>query len=133
MELRPPTNKDYRNFALIVGGIFLIISLWPLLFRGNEPYWWLTGVAGTLMAVGLIFPKVLAPVYRVWMKIGEVLGWINSHIILGIIFYGLFTPIALFFKVTKKDPMHRKLDPQKASYWEERSDSSASDSMKYQF
>jgi hypothetical protein len=50
------------------------------------------------------------------MKIGHVLGWINTRIILGIVFFVLFTPLALLFRVFGRDPMERKLDGSMSSY-----------------
>ena len=49
-------------------------------------------------------------VYRVWMKFGHFAGWINTRIILGIMFYAIFFPAGMLMRLVAKDPMARKLD-----------------------
>ena len=50
------------------------------------------------------------------MKFGNVMNWINTRIILGILFYGMFLPIGVVMRLFGKDPMHRKLDRELPSY-----------------
>ena len=71
---------------------------------------WAWIVSAVFAAVALVFPAALRPVYHIWMKIGHVLGWINTRLILGLVFFVLFAPLALLFKVFGRDPMDRKLD-----------------------
>jgi Saxitoxin biosynthesis operon protein SxtJ len=86
--------KQLRSFGLMVGGIFTAIGAWPLV--GAQPLrWWAIGLGGLLMVLGGTVPQVLALPYRGWMAVGHVLGWINTRIILGIVFYGVLTPIGL--------------------------------------
>ena len=125
-------DKEYRNFGLLVGSIFLGISLWPLI-KGLPPRLWLTAIAGVLLFAAVLWPKGLSPLYSIWIKIGDGLGWINSQIILGIVFYGMFTPIGLIMKVFGKDPLKKKPDPQASSYWSEKKPIDHQESMKYQF
>lgn len=111
------TAKQLRSFGLLVGGIFLSISLWPLVFRSDPLRLWAAGLAGGLITPALVFPYLLSPVYRVWMKIGMVLGWINTRIILGLIFYSVFTPLGLFRRlVLKRDALQRHFDPEAETY-----------------
>src|SRR5919106_1349987 len=99
--------KELRNFGLIVGGIFLIIGIWPLVWRGEGMRLWALGIGAVLVPLGLIIPAVLAPVFKVWMKVGHVLGWINTRIILGILFYGLITPMGVVMRLFGWDAMRR--------------------------
>jgi hypothetical protein len=50
------------------------------------------------------------------MKVGEMLGWLNTRIILGVLFYSLFAPIGLIMRLRGKDPMRRALIPEADSY-----------------
>lgn len=109
MMAQPADSKELRNFGLIVGGIFLVIGLWPLVWRGEGMRMWAVGLAGLLIPLGLLVPTVLAPVFRVWMKVGHVLGWINTRIILGILFYGLITPMGVVMRLFGWDAMRRVL------------------------
>ena len=53
---------------------------------------------------------------RVWMALGQALGWVNTRLVLGLIFFGLVTPMALVFRLTGRDPMERALDPHATTY-----------------
>lgn len=101
--------KELRKFGLIVGGIFLIIGIWPLVWRGDNMRLWALGLGGVLVPLGLIAPAVLRPVFRIWMKVGHVLGWINTRIILGILFFGLITPMGMVMRLFGWDSMRRAL------------------------
>jgi hypothetical protein len=73
-------------------------------------------IAAVFAATALLLPQLLRPVFWLWMKLGHVLGWINTRIILGITFLILFIPVALLFHLLGKDPMKRRLDPSLHSY-----------------
>lgn len=117
MKLSGDTGlKQIRSFGLMVGGIFAVIGLWPMLLRGEDVRAWFLCLAGFLIICALVWPKGLKPVYKVWMLIGHALGWLNSRILLAVGFYGFFTPIGLVMRVMGKDPMKRKLDSGARSY-----------------
>ena len=65
---------------------------------------------------GLLLTEVLRPVFYVWMKLGHVLGWINTRIILGLVFFIMFAPIALLLRILGKDPLQRKLNDEVRTY-----------------
>ena len=109
-------TKQLRSFGLIVGGIFAVIGVWPALWRGQPLRPWSLILGGALIALALVWPRSLAQVYRLWMAVGEVLGWINTRLILGILFYGIFTPIGLFMRLRGQDPMRRTLTPEVDTY-----------------
>ena len=104
-----PTTKDLRQFGLLVGGVFTVIGLWPVVFRSESPRWWGMILGSLLIVLGAIVPQSLQQVHGGWMKVGHVLGTINTKIILGIIYYLLITPMGLVMRLMGKDPMHRAL------------------------
>lgn len=110
------TKAQLRSFGLIVGGAFLLIGAWPAVRRGENMRTWSVVVAALLLAPALVIPTALRPVYTVWMAIGEVLGRINTKIILGLAFYIVLTPIGLVLRLLGHDPMHRSFEPRAASY-----------------
>lgn len=110
------TDKEFRQFGLLVGGVFAVIGLWPVVFRGESPRLWAMVLGGLLIVLGGTVPQSLKPVHRGWMKIGHVLGAINTKIILGIVYYGLITPMGLAMRFMGKDPMHRVLDKKVITY-----------------
>ena len=104
-----PTAKDLRTFGLLVGGVFAVIRFWPLVFRSESPRLWAMLLGSLLMGLGAVAPQSLKQVHHGWMKIGHVLGMINTRILLGIIYYLLITPMGLVMRLMGKDPMHRVL------------------------
>lgn len=102
-------SKELRTFGLLVGSIFAIIGMWPMVFRNESPRIWAISLGGSLVGLGLALPTSLRHVHRIWMKIGNVLGWINTRILLGVIFYVLITPMGLVMRLFGKDSMRRVL------------------------
>ena len=112
-----PDNKELRKFGLIFAVFFLLFFgfLIPWIWDKPLPQWaWI--VSGVFAATALVLPAALRPVYKIWMKIGHVLGWINTRLILGLVFFVMFAPIALLFKIFGRDSMERKLDDSMTSY-----------------
>jgi hypothetical protein len=110
------TIKEHRSFGLMVGGIFTVIGFWPLIRHGESIRLWAVIPGALLVVMGLLLPGRLGPIYKAWMAVGHVLGWINTRIILGIIYYGLFTPIGLVMRLRGKDAMGRQYDETTNTY-----------------
>jgi len=110
------TNKQLRSFGFTVGGIFALIAFWPLVIRAADPRWWALAIAASLLIPAVVFPRSLVWVHKGWMAIGHVMGWINTRIILGIVFYVIVTPIGMIRRWLGKDPMGRQLRPDLDSY-----------------
>jgi hypothetical protein len=68
------------------------------------------------MTLALAWPRSLTQIYRLWMTVGEVLGGINTRLILSGLFYLVFTPLGLYMRLRGKDPMRRTLAPEAESY-----------------
>lgn len=110
-------RRTLRSFgitsAVMVVVLFGVLVPWV---RGHGwPSWpWI--LAGVLLIAGLLAPRILSPVYRVWMKFGHFMGRVNSAIILSVVFFLIFTPVALFMRLIGRDVLHRRLDPDAESY-----------------
>jgi predicted anti-sigma-YlaC factor YlaD len=116
-EIEQLDQKELRKFGLVTGAIVVVLFglLLPWLLDHAWPYWpWY--IAGVLWVLALVFPSALNPIYHGWMRFGLVLGWINTRIILGLMFYIIFTPISLVLLLLGKDPMHRKKESALESY-----------------
>ncbi len=105
-----------RAFGLVFAGVFLLVAGWPLL-HGEAPRWWSAGAAGMFALVALAKPALLAGMNRLWMKLGILLGKVVSPVALGILFYGVLTPIGAAMRLAGKDPLRLKLEPGAGSYW----------------
>lgn len=118
MHVQPALDKnELRNFGFAVGSIFIILFglLLPFLRSNSFPVWpWI--IAVILFMGAFIAPIVLKPIYAVWMKVGHILGCINTTILLSIIFILLITPIGLLIRFFGRDPMQRKFETNLKSY-----------------
>lgn len=108
-----------RSFGFVFAVVFAIIGAWPLLKSGT-PRWWAFGIAAAFAVVAVVMPSLLAGANKLWMKFGLLLAKIVSPIALGILFYLVFTPIGLLMRMSGKDPMRLKADPNATTYWIER-------------
>jgi hypothetical protein len=108
--------KELRKFGLVTGGMLILFFdlLIPWIWDLSMPLWPLI-VAGVLATMALVFPASLGPVYKVWMRFAEALGWVNTRIILGVIFFVIFFPFGMIMRMFN-DPMRRKLDASADSY-----------------
>ena len=105
----PISQKQLREFGLLIGFGFPILIGWilPSLFGHEFRAWTLwVGIPGLIL--GLVAPRLLYYPYKGWMALGHSLGWINSHIILGLVFIVVLQPIAYIMRVTGYDPLRRR-------------------------
>ena len=58
------------------------------------------------------------PLYLLLVGATFPIGWTMSHILLGVIYYLVLTPIGLLLQLCGHDPMKRRLEPDAQSYWE---------------
>ena len=114
------SKKALRSFGYVVGGVLVGVAVFILWRRGWEPgtvVYVLGGIGGALMVLGLVLPVILRPIYRVWMGLAFVLGFIMTRVLLTLVFYLVVTPIGLLLRLFGKDPMQRALKPDQPSYW----------------
>jgi len=104
-------RKGLREFALVTGGIFVALfgHLIPWLFELSWPTWpWI--LAAILVALGLLAPLALRPVYKLWMQFGLILSRITTPIIMGLVFFLVITPFGLVRRLISSDPMAREFN-----------------------
>jgi hypothetical protein len=111
-----PSRHQLRSFGLIVAVGFLVIGLWPIIFRHHSPKMGALAVGIISGTAGLLFPTALRQPYRIWMAAGDVLGWINSKIILSALYFVLLTPVRFLMKLSGYDAMNRKFDRKATTY-----------------
>jgi predicted membrane metal-binding protein len=114
-----PLGSSNRSFGLVMAGVFVFFALVPLL-RGRGVRWWslLVGVAFVLS--GLLYPRILGPLNRLWLKLGLAMHAVVSPVVMGLLFYGTVTPIGVLFRWLGKDPLRLRLDQTADTYWIER-------------
>jgi hypothetical protein len=113
------TNSQARKTTLVVAAVLFAIALWNL-YRGRTN---VTAVLSTtavvLTLIGLLVPFAARGFHRFWMSIALVLGYINSRIILSLLYYGVFTPVGIVRRLMGRDPLHRR-GANQSSYWVKR-------------
>ena len=113
----PVTRKDLRTFGLTLGGACLVWAgiLW---WRGKpSAAVWLAGIGPALALIALAVPQALRPLHSVWMPAARAVAHAVTWIFLTLAFYLVITPYGIIMRMTGKDPMERKFEPARASYW----------------
>ncbi len=117
------SKKKLRSFGLLVGGVFLLISIWILwpdnfsLSAGYSFGHFLLTVGLFLFLSGLLFPQTLKNVYKIWMGFAFALGWLVSRILITILFFLVVTPVSLLARLCRKKFLDLIFRDNKNSYW----------------
>jgi len=109
-------QPSVKSFGILFFIVFLIIGLWPKI-SGEEIRLWSVIISLIFLILGLINSKILIPLNKYWIKLGELLGKIIAPIVMLAIYFVIVTPIALLLKIIKKDILKLKLDKKLNSYW----------------
>jgi hypothetical protein len=113
-----PPRQTLRQFAGLWIAFFGGFALWQALVRGNPtPAAVFAVLALTVGPIGLARPEWLRPIYVSWMVLAFPIGWAVSQAVTALLFYGLFTPIGLVFRLIGRDPLHRSRRPGVETYW----------------
>lgn len=119
LNLRP-SQTELRQFSYVSLVGFPLLA-WVLLHvtLGLSPtaVWSVAAVGPLVLILGLAHPKLVWPVYVLLMLVALPIGFVVSAVLLRLIYYLLFTPIALWFRLTGKDAMQRRFEPEADSYW----------------
>ena len=114
---RDPPRSTLRWFAAIwlVWFTALGCAAW---LRGNDPAAVaLVAVALLIGPLGLVRPAAVRPVFVGALVLTFPVGWVVSRVLLGAVFYCVFTPLGLFFRLIGRDALGRRFRPDLASYW----------------
>ena len=124
------TSRQGRKFGFTLGLALVILgglSFW----RGHDLVPFVLLVPGALLVIaGLLVPTHLGPVERRWMAFGHQLSRFTSPIILGVIYFGVLTPVGILMRVLGKNPLTEHHKPE--TTWTMRKKSGQSD-LKRQF
>ena len=103
------SKKQLRDFGILIGIILPILIGWiiPQIF-GHSFRSWTLWIGIPIFTIGIISPKLLYYPYKIWMGLGFALGFLNSRIILGLVFFLVLQPIALFMRLSGYDPLKTK-------------------------
>ena len=107
-------KKQIRSFGLFVAALCAVIVALEL-WRGHAVSRVAIGI-GAYFLVGAFLQPILRPIFQVWMKIAFALGWFNTRLILGILFYVIFSPISMIQRLMGRDQL-RLARPKDPSLW----------------
>tara|TARA_Y100000590_G_scaffold196591_1_gene223192 strand:+ start:312 stop:707 length:396 start_codon:yes stop_codon:yes gene_type:complete len=119
-----------RSFGIVFFFVFLIISLWPLLYENTLRVWSII-VAMIFLILGLINSNFLTPLNKLWFKFGKILGSVVAPVVMVVIFFLVITPTGFIMKLLGKDLLNKKYNNKIKSYWINREKSKST--MKQQF
>ena len=109
MSTHAPTSKQLRDFGLLLGVVFPLLLGWFLpALRSHSFQAWTLWIGIPTLSLGLLAPRTLSWPYRGWMALGHALGWINGHIVLGVVFILVLQPIAAVMRLKGYDPLRRR-------------------------
>jgi hypothetical protein len=132
----PPKKKEKlpsnRKFGIFFSSIFFLVGTYFLYANISKVTWVFYTVALFFLVITLFKPKLLLPLNKLWMSFGLFLGMIINPIVMGIIFFGLITPYAIFMRTTGRDELRLKNNLYK-SHWVIRQQSSSQTNFKQQF
>lgn len=120
-ETPETTPKQLRQFGLLVGTILILIGSYWMFYRDifELARVVLLSIGGFLFVFGLVFPIVLKPIYRAWMALAHVLAYVNTRIIISLIFFLVITPIGFLLRLFKGDILSEKFHSEDTTYWSE--------------
>lgn len=109
-------SSSDRSFGLVFAGVFLLIAF-ARYWHGTHTWPIYAVIALGFAGVGLFRPALLAPLNRLWVKLGLLLGKIVSPIVLGGLFFLVITPAAVILRWMGNDLLNLRREPKAATYW----------------
>ncbi|HVS04380.1 MAG TPA: SxtJ family membrane protein [Thermoanaerobaculia bacterium] len=118
---RNPSRRELAWFGLAPLVFFAIVGGMVLWRTGAWPVTWtLWGLGAAVGALYYAVPRLRQPIFVGWNTLFYPLGWLLSHAVLALVFYGLVAPVGMLLRLFGHDLMGKEPDPQRASYWVER-------------
>ena len=113
-----PTELELRQFraglaifGLLLGGFWY----WRGLSAGGSGA--IVGAAAGLALAMQVVPSWRRPIYIGWVRVATLIGTPISYIVVGIVYFGVITPIGLILRAARPSPLTKRFDPAAASYW----------------
>ena len=109
-------NKNNRAFGLLFFVVFLLISLWPLL-SAESPKLYLLPISALFLILGIFNSRILTPLNKAWIKLGELLGILIAPIVMGFVYFLVLTPLSFLIRIAGKDLLNLKFSNKVKTYW----------------
>ena len=113
------SQSSNRSFGLLFFIVFIVVGLWPVI-KGEAANIYLILISLFFLIFGLINSKILSPLNKAWIKLGEILGLIIAPIIMALVYFIILTPISLIVRMLGKDLLGLKFLKKQDTYWTKR-------------
>ena len=110
------SQSSNKSFGLLFFVVFLILGLWPLKNGESLNFYFIT-VSIVFLILGLLNSKLLSPLNKSWIKLGEILGFIIAPIVMALVYFVILTPVSIIVRVFGKDLLGLKFLKKKDTYW----------------
>ncbi|MFZ9715778.1 MAG: SxtJ family membrane protein [Pelagibacteraceae bacterium] len=108
-------KSSSKSFGYLFFGLFLILSLWPVLNDNSINFLFLS-ISAVFLILTIFKAKILDFLNNYWIKLGELLGKVIAPIIMFLVFFVIVTPLSLLTKLLKKDLLNMRFNDSK-TYW----------------
>jgi hypothetical protein len=111
-----PSKRTLRQFA----GLWLIFLAFAAWVQGSA-----RPTAAIILAVlavaigipGLVMPRLVRFIYVAAMILTFPIGWLVSKVMLACMFFLVFTPVGILFRLIGRDLLKLRRQPATATYW----------------
>jgi hypothetical protein len=100
----------------MIGGVIAVVVVVRAVLQSAEPNVWALGIAALVATIALARPAALRPVHAAWMTFARALGWANTRILLGLVFYLVLAPLGIAMRLAGRDALRLKFDPDATTY-----------------
>ena len=115
-SFRKVSAGSERKFGITVGLILAVLAIWPLV-KHHHPRWWMLTIGCALLVFGIVAPRILAPVNKLWFRLGMLLATVTNPIAMGLMFFFAVVPFGWYLRWRGRDLLRLRRDRETASYW----------------
>jgi hypothetical protein len=122
MRISAASHRDLkltseRAFGIGFGVAFSCIGVAPMVTQEAGVRWWALAIAVAFLAAACLAPEILRPLRRAWFRLGPLLNRSLSGLVMGVLFFIVFVPVALVLRAIGKDILLLRGNPSIDSYW----------------
>jgi len=111
-----PTNRQLRQFAIIC--LFALPTVGWIWGAGLQVIGLLASLGLVLAIVGTVYPRAVKPVFLAVTLVATPIGMVIGELAMLLIYFGVFLPFGIFFRVTRRDALQLRLDRNTTTYWQ---------------
>ncbi|SRR6056297_725447 len=130
LSTRKLTDRQLFWFGGSLSGMIFAFAMLAL-FRWESQSWAVI-LSGAALSLGGLFygiPEYRRPIYEAFLKLTYPIQWVVTTVLLGIVYFGVLTPIAGLLRLRRYDPLERHgVPPDDGSYWKQRDAPASSNS-----